>query len=311
MDTSKMSDIDQLGTQQKTGLKMSGLKRDSRGNAKSGAAKSPLVRNEYTPMFESFRDELDDHHDRRERIVKASRDITALSKKIIFSLQRIRKIQPELPDHVEKDVQSRLGDISRLLATLAPDVQGINRYRYSRSLMCLEELIEALTFAHYLRTQCLMGFTEAVAKVSDLSGHTGDRMDVDAGAPPATAGTGCLPPTVLITEDDYLMGTFDLSGEMMRFATTSAALTGKMAGGSATPPAHGRERTMVVDMQDLGSFFEMLPQQYNKSYQVKLSTLRSSVLKVEKLAYGLTVRGTERPAGWMPEEGDDQAEDDY
>lgn len=107
------------------------------------------------------------------------------------------------------------------------------------------------------------------------------------------------------------MGIFDLSGEMMRFATTSAALTGKMAGGSATPPGDDRERTMIVDMQDLGSFFEMLPQQYNKSYQVKLSTLRSSVLKVEKLAYGLTVRGTERPAGWMPEDGDDPQEDDY
>lgn len=33
-------------------------------------------------IFETFRDELDDHHDRRERIIKASRDITALSKKM-------------------------------------------------------------------------------------------------------------------------------------------------------------------------------------------------------------------------------------
>ena len=33
-------------------------------------------------MFETFRDELDEHHDRRERVVKASRDITALSKKM-------------------------------------------------------------------------------------------------------------------------------------------------------------------------------------------------------------------------------------
>lgn len=87
-----MSDIDHFGPQQKSGLKgsntdarsnMSGQKRDFRGNAKSSAAKAPpVVRNEYTPMFESFRDELDDHHDRRERIVKASRDITALSKKM-------------------------------------------------------------------------------------------------------------------------------------------------------------------------------------------------------------------------------------
>ena len=34
------------------------------------------------PMFETFRAELDEHHDRRERIVKISRDITAVSKKM-------------------------------------------------------------------------------------------------------------------------------------------------------------------------------------------------------------------------------------
>lgn len=33
-------------------------------------------------MFTFFRTELDEHHDRRERIIKASRDITALSKKM-------------------------------------------------------------------------------------------------------------------------------------------------------------------------------------------------------------------------------------
>lgn len=36
----------------------------------------------FIPHFESFRTELDEHHDRRERIIKASRDITALSKKM-------------------------------------------------------------------------------------------------------------------------------------------------------------------------------------------------------------------------------------
>jgi hypothetical protein len=39
-------------------------------------------------MFENFRSELDEHHDRRERIIKASRDITALSKKMYGSSQR-------------------------------------------------------------------------------------------------------------------------------------------------------------------------------------------------------------------------------
>ena len=36
----------------------------------------------FMAMFEAFRNELDEHQDRRERIIKASRDITALSKKM-------------------------------------------------------------------------------------------------------------------------------------------------------------------------------------------------------------------------------------
>lgn len=36
----------------------------------------------FMPMFEVFRSELDEHHDRRERVVKASRDVTAASKKM-------------------------------------------------------------------------------------------------------------------------------------------------------------------------------------------------------------------------------------
>jgi hypothetical protein len=36
----------------------------------------------YMPQFERFKAELDEHHDRREKVIKASRDITAASKKM-------------------------------------------------------------------------------------------------------------------------------------------------------------------------------------------------------------------------------------
>jgi hypothetical protein len=39
----------------------------------------------FMPMFEFFRGELDQHHDRRERVIKGSRDITALSKKMFVT----------------------------------------------------------------------------------------------------------------------------------------------------------------------------------------------------------------------------------
>jgi hypothetical protein len=57
---------------------MPGVKRHHDGMAKETESRaSPFM-----PMFEVFRSELDEHHDRRERIIKASRDITAASKKM-------------------------------------------------------------------------------------------------------------------------------------------------------------------------------------------------------------------------------------
>lgn len=58
----------------------SGVKRDRDGNARAKGSGGPKGR--FHDMFEGFRDELDEHHDRRERIIKASRDVTAQSKKM-------------------------------------------------------------------------------------------------------------------------------------------------------------------------------------------------------------------------------------
>lgn len=61
---------------------VAGFKRDYTGNKKAAAPTKDVVRNEYTSMFENFRDELDKHHDRRQNIGKVSRDVTVLSKKM-------------------------------------------------------------------------------------------------------------------------------------------------------------------------------------------------------------------------------------
>lgn len=60
-----------------------GVKRDRDGNARAKAnGQQAAPRGRFHDMFEGFRDELDEHHDRRERIVKVSRDVTAQSKKM-------------------------------------------------------------------------------------------------------------------------------------------------------------------------------------------------------------------------------------
>ena len=58
-----------------------GTKRDRDGNARAKSDRE-LPRGRFHDMFEGFRDELDEHHDRRERLVKVSREVTALSKKM-------------------------------------------------------------------------------------------------------------------------------------------------------------------------------------------------------------------------------------
>ncbi|KAK2033968.1 translin family protein [Colletotrichum zoysiae] len=246
-------------------------KRDRDGNMRTHEPKQkPAVpESQFTPMFMNFRNELDQHHDRRERIIKASRDVTALSKKIIFTCQRVNKLG-DLPSFANKDIAARMEDIKKHLTAIESDIQGINRYRYAYSLRCLEELVEALSFVHYLRTQTLITREETAAAV---------------------------PANVLITEHDYMYGLFDLFGEMMRFATVTTAQTGQLAGVEG--------RNILADIHELSSCFEILPEIPTKDFRGKIEVMRQSVRKVEKLGYGLAIRGTERPKGWVPDMKED------
>ncbi|KAL6701990.1 Translin [Trichoderma pleuroticola] len=246
-----------------------GVKRDHDGNARAKPTQD-LPRGRFHAMFENFRDELDEHYDRRERVIKVSRDVTAQSKKIIFTLQRVKELNKDFPKGIQQDVDTRLGEISKLLSTITADVQSINRYRYGHSMKCLEELVEALSFGHYLRHQKLITLEETQA------------------ATPADVG---------LTPHDYMYGLFDLFGELMRFATVTTAQLGQLVG--------DYDRNILGDIQELGCAFELLPQIPTKDFRNKMEVMRQSINKVEKLGYGLVVRGSERPKGWVPDIKDD------
>jgi predicted translin family RNA/ssDNA-binding protein len=184
-------------------------------------------------------------------------------------------------------------------------VQTINRFRYARSLVCLEELVEALTFCHYLTTQTLISpaqlqpIVEALAR-QGATAKEDEVMTTDADATPAPGQSAeTSVPTIGLTDDDYIYGIFDLTGEMMRFATTTSALTGKMA----SSDVGGGDRDIVHDMHELGTLFEILPRRSGNRnmWEKKLEVTRQSVQKVEKLGYDLKVRGSERPKGWVPD----------
>ncbi|MCJ1285997.1 hypothetical protein MMC26_005339 [Xylographa opegraphella] len=243
-----------------------------------------------TSMFSTFRAELDEHHDRRERVIKASRDITALSKKMIFSLQRARDVPAPLPSSIVGDISTRLANITELFSSVIPDLQGPNVWRYQRQVSPgVQEFVEAVSFQHYLTTQRLITLEETQS---------------------------LMPEGVVLMEDDYVLGLFDLVGELMRFTITGIATGGKLPGGGSRSDEvqNGGEiealggpqkRDVIQDLRELRMRFEGMDMRggpLGRDVEKKMEVMRTCVEKVENAAYGMIIRGRERPKGWVPED---------
>ena len=109
-----------------------------------------------------------------------------------------------------------------------------------------------------------------------------------------------IPKGINLSDEDYLLGIFDMTGELMRFAITVIATAGQV------PTASGSDKSnILVDMQNLRSSIEGLKvpagSPLNHDWAMKLRTMRTSVEKVENGVYDVIVRGKERPKGWMPD----------
>lgn len=120
----------------------------------------------------------------------------------------------------------------------------------------------------------------------------------------------------MVTEEDYLMGLFDLTGEIMRFAVLQLSSGNATAAQGSTesstedvethPPRLSETQAgVVIDLQTMRARSEALsvPKKYFmlKDLGKKVEVMQNSVEKVEKAAYGILVRGSERPSGWMPD----------
>ena len=113
----------------------------------------------------------------------------------------------------------------------------------------------------------------------------------------------------MVTEEDYLMGLFDLTGEMMRFAvmalSSGNAEQGESDDAQKLPTLSQTQGGIVVDLRVMRAEFEALsvPRRSNmlKDLFKKVEVMQNSVEKVERAAYGILVRGSERPSGWMPD----------
>ncbi|KAF9014990.1 Translin [Cyathus striatus] len=231
---------------------------------------SPSTSNAISPtvaLFDDFREQLDDHNDRRERLIKASRDITNLSKKVIFLLHRtiLEGITHTDQDTLEKIAARRgyekLREVQQIYASLKDELFGDRFWRYHRQVSPgLQEYIEALSFAHYLDHGTLITFHDVQKSLSDLD------------------GVSYLPLTV----SDYLLGLSDLTGELMRFAISGISRRGGRA----------KATEVCAFMRACKADFECFTP-YVRDLNKKQAVTSQSLEKIEDAAYAIFVRSSE------------------
>lgn len=217
-----------------------------------------------------------------------------------------------MPQFVTKNNAPYWETIEKQYKAIAADLQGLNAYRYSNNITGgNQEFMEALSFQYYLETQGLISYDDAKARIATMSGEAG---------------------AVSLTPEDYILGICDMTGELMRFSVTSMATSGKLPSGAqnvnkrakhdhtsedstdkmdideqkSSATETERSHTVLDDLRAIRLQLEMFETPGGSKFAHELETkkmpvMRECVDKVEKALYGLTVRGKERPAGWMPD----------
>ncbi|KAF8640755.1 hypothetical protein AX17_000405 [Amanita inopinata Kibby_2008] len=223
-------------------------------------------RNSISQAFEGFRDGLDEHNDRRERLIKASRDVTSLSKKVIFLLHRT-VVEAASHDAATLKQAAQLGheklrEVQDAYAVIHKELIGDHYWRHQRQVSPgLQEYIEALSFAHYLEHGTLVTFKQVQDTLTDSISNT---------------------PYFPLSVSDYLLGVSDLMGELMRLAISAISKRGGRAKASEVC-------SFVRGCK--GDFEAFTPYIYDLSKKQSVTT--QSLEKIEDAAYAIVVRGSE------------------
>ncbi|KAJ2348124.1 hypothetical protein GGF43_004622 [Coemansia sp. RSA 2618] len=222
--------------------------------------------------FLAYRNTLDAHYDQRERIIKCSRDITALSKKMVFALLRITQDPPE---KVFKDVEFKHAQVLELFAKISKELQGSNATKYNRQATPgIQEYIEAIGLWRFLQ------HTEMITKEQVLESLS---IEVD----------GKVEPLVAVSDEDYLLGISDLPGEVNRFCINSI--------GKGDRDAVNRCLQFLKLLKE-GVDLVLSSRKY-RELEKKVPVLNSSLDKIEKAFYSMTIRDSEMQKLGMPATG--------
>jgi len=255
-------------------------------------------------MFGQISKVLDARHDKRERIVKLSRDITIESKRIIFCLHRIKTDEDRKP--VLDEAGIRLKQMKQQLwKSVAFELQKEDHYQFVRAYSAgLQEWVEALSFYHYLVHDKLITFTEVGDELVFDIGASDNRIskdDADIEETSVTEEVKMNQTRVTVPQSEYILGLADLTGELMRNAINSLG-SGNM----------GVCFTLLDILQSMADGFGKLPRhEAPRDIGQKVYTLRQSCKKVEDACYAISVRGSEIPKSHLADIFTQKKDDGY
>eukprot|EP00249_Psilotum_nudum_P006184 c19516_g1_i1 orf=416-1258(-) len=221
----------------------------------------------YGKQFEQYSDELDAVNEKRERLVKLSRDMTMHSKKVIFQVHRLNSNNKELVlEQAERDLGAVKTDLVRRIAM---ELQGMEFWKFRKAYTPgMQEYVEAATLLEYCKSGKLLTLEDINKAFSELK---------DASNSPIT-----------LNLSDYLLGVGDLTGELMRLAISQAA---------------DGETEMAKDIcsfvRSLYVNLSLLAHDEDDTWEMskKMDTMLQSLIKIENTCYAVHIRGSEHLHG--------------
>ncbi|XP_030763446.1 translin-associated protein X [Sitophilus oryzae] len=223
---------------------------------------SPVIQ-----AFRSFSFELDDKHDRYERIVKLNRDITIESKRIIFLLHSTQVDFEAKKIAILEEADSRLKSLCQNnFKAIALELRSHDPYLYHRAFTSgLQEFIEALCFYQFTKNECFDNW-----KI--INGNFQYTDDTEASY------------SLLFSQCDFVLGIADFTGELMRKCINNLGI-GNIS-----------ECFKICNfVKSINTGFLGLIHAGNKEISRKVYTLRQSLNKMELVCYNIQIRGSEIP----------------
>ncbi|XP_044263663.1 translin-associated protein X [Tribolium madens] len=222
--------------------------------------------NRVIQMFLGFRKELDEKHDRYEKIVKLSRDITIENKRIIFLLHSTNTDIEGKRQAVLDEACKRLKTITdENFKTIASLLKDFDSYQYQKAYTSgLQEFIEALVFYQFLHSNKIETW-EFINKSFQYE-QDGEKF--------------CL----LFPQVDFVLGIADFTGELMRRCINNLGV-GNVSDCFKT----------CNFVKDIYSGFLGIINPGTKEMGRKIYVLKQSLAKMELVCYNIQIRGSEIP----------------